>query len=59
MFGMYLLGFASVWAAVGLVSAAVAGFRHFEDDWDRAFKRELLGRVSHPSWPTLETRPRP
>jgi len=42
MFGMYLLGFASVWAAVALVGAAVAGFRHFVDNWDRAFKRELL-----------------
>ena len=43
MIGMYLLGFACVWAAVALVSAAVAGFRHFEDNWDRALKRELLG----------------
>lgn len=43
MLGMYMLGFAFVWAAVVMVSAAVAWFGHFEDNWDRAFKRELLG----------------
>lgn len=41
---MYLLGFAGMWAVVAIVSATVAGFRHFERDWDRAFERELSGR---------------
>jgi hypothetical protein len=45
MVGMYILGFAYVWAAVALVSAAVAGFKHFSDNWDRALKRELLGNA--------------
>jgi cytochrome c biogenesis protein CcdA len=38
---MYLIGFAGVWAAVALVSATVAAFRHFARDWDRAFEKEL------------------
>jgi hypothetical protein len=38
---MYLLGFVSVWVAVALVSAAVAAFRHFTRNWDRAFEKEL------------------
>ncbi|MGH2826569.1 MAG: hypothetical protein ACRDKF_06320 [Actinomycetota bacterium] len=39
---MYLLGFAAVWGAVALVGLGVAWFRRFDNDWDRAFKRELL-----------------
>ena len=42
MFEMYLFGFASVWVAVALVTAAVGGFRHFKYNWDRASKREPL-----------------
>jgi cytochrome c biogenesis protein CcdA len=38
---MYVLGFVSVWVAVALVSAAVAAFRHFTRNWDRAFEKEL------------------
>jgi hypothetical protein len=38
---MYLLGFASVWAAVALVSALVAAYMYFGRDWDRAFEKEL------------------
>jgi uncharacterized iron-regulated membrane protein len=41
---MYLLGFAGMWTMVAIVSATVAGFRHFKRDWDRAFERELSGR---------------
>ena len=40
---MYLLGFAAVWGAVALVCVGVAWFRRFDNDWDRAFKRELVG----------------
>jgi hypothetical protein len=43
---MYLIGFASVWAAVALVSATVAVFSHFAADWDRAFEKELLGSTT-------------
>jgi hypothetical protein len=39
---MYLLGFAAVWGAVALVGVGIAWFRRFDNDWDRAFKRELL-----------------
>jgi hypothetical protein len=38
---MYLLGFASVWTAVALVSASVAAYMYFAHDWDRAFEKEL------------------
>jgi hypothetical protein len=41
MISMYLAGFGSVWAAVALVWAAIASFRHFDRDWDRAFTKEL------------------
>ncbi len=41
MIPMYVAGFGSVWAAVALVWAAIAGFRHFDRDWDRAFNKEL------------------
>jgi hypothetical protein len=40
---IYVLGFALVWAAIALVWAGVAGYRHFDRDWDRAFQRELAG----------------
>ncbi len=40
---LYLVGFACVWAAVALGSAAVAAFRRLERDWDRAFIKELQG----------------
>lgn len=40
---MYMVGLASVWITVAAVSAATAGFRQFDRDWDRAFERELGG----------------
>jgi hypothetical protein len=43
MLAMYLLGFGIVWGIVALGCATVAGYRHwhFDQDWDRAFVREL------------------
>jgi hypothetical protein len=40
---MYVVGFGSVWGAVGLWCTAMAVVRSFTRDWDRAFQRELLG----------------
>jgi hypothetical protein len=40
---MYFVGFAGVWGAVGLWCMAMAAFRSFSRDWDRAFQRELMG----------------
>jgi hypothetical protein len=40
---MYLIGFAAVWGAVGLWCTAMAAFRSFSRDWDRAFQTELMG----------------
>lgn len=42
---VYLFGFAAVWGAVAVVCVGVAWFRRFNNDWDRAFKRELLDRA--------------
>jgi hypothetical protein len=57
---MYLVGFACVWGAVGLWCTALAAFRSFSRDWDRAFQRELMGdrswspRAVTPMDPPLE-----
>lgn len=55
MLSMYLLGFGGVWAAVALSWTALAGYRRFDRDWDRAFIKELrpeLEEVGHRSRPT-------
>jgi hypothetical protein len=52
---MYVLGFGGVWAAVALSCTALAGYRRFNRNWDRAFIEELrpeLEELGHRSRPT-------
>jgi hypothetical protein len=54
---MYVLGFGGVWAAVALSWTALAGYRRFDRNWDRAFIKELrpeLEEVGHRSRPATD-----